>query len=188
MTLPADLLAGVRRLLAEHGFDELTMEDIAREAGVSRMTLHRWGATREEILRALRAELAEEEREALGDALVADGTAADRLELALRAECAVAERNLDLIEALASDARDALYHEEGPEALTRAEFTAPLRRLLLDGRADGTLRDVADADETATVLYNLVGWTYHHLRLGHRWSPRRAEDSVVELALRGVAA
>jgi AcrR family transcriptional regulator len=188
LTRHPGLLEGVKRLLAEQGFADVTMEDIAREAGVSRMTLHRWGATREAILDALRADLAGEEREALWSALVADGSAVERLELALRAECGVAESNLDLMEALAADARDALYHEQGSEALTRAEFTAPLRRLLLDGCADGTLRAAEDVDETATVLYNLVGWTYHHLRRGHRWSPARAEDAVVDIALRGVAA
>jgi hypothetical protein len=38
------------------------------------------------------------------------------------------------------------------------------------------------------VLYNQVGWTYRHLRSGHRWRARRAEDAVVRLALNGVTA
>ena len=59
-------------------------------------------------------------------------------------------------------------HEDSEgEALTRAEFTEPLERLLRDGAADGTLRE-ANYEKMATVLFNLVGWTYVHMRTGHR--------------------
>jgi hypothetical protein len=119
--------------------------------------------------------------------MTATGSAADRLQLALRALCRVTEENLDLLEALGAEAWDAVYHEAGEDALTRGEFTAPLRRLLEDGVADGTLDPGGDLDETATVLYNQVGWTYRHLRSGHRWRAGRAEDAVVRLALNGVA-
>jgi len=44
-------------------------------------------------------------------------------------------------------------------------FTESLERLLRDGIADGTLRP-EDLRESATVLFNLVGWTYIHLRSG----------------------
>ena len=49
-------------------------------------------------------------------------------------------------------------------------FTEPVQRLLADGVADGSLA-VDDPEETATVLFNLVGHTYRHLRAGHGWSP-----------------
>jgi hypothetical protein len=52
-------------------------------------------------------------------------------------------------------------------------FTEPLEKLLREGAADGRLRDV-DPVQTATVLFNLVGWTYIHLRTGHGWRPERA--------------
>ena len=68
---------------------------------------------------------------------------------------------------------------------TRDVFTEPLERLLRDGIADRSVRNV-DPRETATLLFNLVGWTYIHLRSGHRWEPEHARDSVIEIALRGV--
>ena len=187
-TGPNSVVDGVRKAIAEHGPQGATMERIAVAMGVSRMTLHRRGLSREAIIAALRDEMARAERDAQWPAITAPGSAADRLELALRALCGVTEANLDLLEALAAEAWDAVYHEAGKDALTRREFTAPLRRLLEDGVADGTLDPGGDLDETATVLYNQVGWTYRHLRSGHRWRTRRAEDAVVRLALNGVTA
>jgi hypothetical protein len=58
---------------------------------------------------------------------------------------------------------------------------------LQDGAADGSLAD-EDPEETATLLLNLVSWTYRHLRRGHGWEPERARDGVLRIALDGVAA
>jgi hypothetical protein len=69
--------------------------------------------------------------------------------------------------------------------MTRTVFTEPLVRLLSDGIADGTLREV-DPEETATVLFNLVGWTYVHLRTGHGWKPDRARRAILDPVLHGL--
>ena len=57
---------------------------------------------------------------------------------------------------------------------------------LRDGAADGSLR-VVDARETATVLFNLAGWMYVHMRTGHGWPPDRAAKGVLDIALNGLA-
>lgn len=112
-TEPNSIADGVRRAIAEHGPGGATMERIAGAMGVSRMTLHRRGLSREAIITALRDEMAREERDAQWPAITAPGSAADRLELALRALCGVTEANLDVLEALATEAWDAVYHEAG---------------------------------------------------------------------------
>ena len=56
-----------------------------------------------------------------------------------------------------------------------------------DGIADRSLREV-DPTEMATVLFNLIGWGYVHLRSGHGWSPKRAEASVLDPVLNGLRA
>lgn len=149
------------------------------------MTLHRRGLTRERLLNELAVELASEERAGMVAALVGDGDARTRLERALEAICELKEEDLDLFAAIAAADRDAIWHEDGDEALTRDEFVAPLRRLLVDGAADGSLRAVDDPSELATVLYNQVSWTYRHLRSSHRWNAERARAAVVRLAIDG---
>jgi hypothetical protein len=89
--------------------------------------------------------------------------------------------------ALAEADHNAIFHDEGPRGLSRPGFTEPIRRLLEDGAADGSLV-APDPDEGATLLLNLVGWTYRHLRRGHGWSAERARDGVLRIALDGVAA
>ena len=185
--IDAALLDAGRRALRRHGWQGLTAERIADEAGISRVTLHRRGIRKQDILDALTEKALDAYRAALWPALTAPGTGGERLEQALHALCASAEENLELLVALRSQT-DAIFHEAEPgEAMTRSVFTEPLERLLRDGVADRSLRAL-DPVETATVLFNLVGWTYIHLRTGHRWTPERARERTIEVALRGVAA
>lgn len=179
---------GARRALRKHGWAGATLERIAAEAGVSRVTLHRRGLTKEAILGRLAEAATQAYRDAMWPVLTAGGTGRERLEAALRALCEEAEQNMDLLLALSARASGTVFHEDGEEELlTRGVFTEPLERLLRDGAADGSLR-VADPVEGATVLFNLVGWTYIHLRAEHRWTPERARRATLGIALDGVSA
>jgi len=182
----ATVLAAARRALTTHGYTGATIERIADEAGVSRVTLHRRGVTKDGLLAELVTAAIEDYRRSLWPALTGDGTASARMEAALDALCEAAEEHLGLLRALSARA-DGVFHEDGEEVLTRSVFTEPLERLLHDGASDGSLR-VDDPRDGATVLFNLVGWTYLHLRTGHRWPPERARRATVDIALRGVVA
>lgn len=182
--LDSELLTAAREVFAAHGYSGATLERIASRAGVSRVTLHRHGVSKDRLLAELVARATEEYRRAMWPALTGEGTGADRLRLALKALCDVAEENMALLVALRAQS-DAIFHREEPQALTRSIFTEPLERLLRDGIADGSLRPVEPL-ETATVLFNLVGWTYIHLRTGHGWPPRRARDAVLDPVLYGL--
>jgi AcrR family transcriptional regulator len=188
MSPDAHILAAARQTIERHGWHDATLERIAGEAGLSRMTLHRRGVTREAVLDALARGFEAEYRGAMWPALTAPGTARERLEQALDALCDICDANVELLVALGESARWGIFHEPGEGVLTRAVFTEPVERLLRDGAADGSLHPVDDPAETATILYNLVSHTYRHLRRGHGWSPERARRGVLSLALDGIAA
>jgi AcrR family transcriptional regulator len=180
------ILDGARRALDEHGWRETTTERIAEQAGVSRVTLHRHGLTKEAILGQLAEQAVDRYREAMWPVLTGPESASVRLETALATLCELAEENLSLLLALDAEANATVFHDPGAdEVMTRDVFTEPLERLLRDGVAEGTIA-INDPLEAATVLFNLVGWTYVHLRTGHRWPAERAQAATLTIALRGV--
>lgn len=182
----ADVLEAARRTFAAHGYTGATIERIAAQAGVSRVTLHRRGVTKDGLLAELVARATEDYRRAMWPALTGRGTGAERLALALQALCTAAEEHMALLVALRAQS-DGIFHRHEEEALTRTVFTEPLEKLLHEGTADGSLRDV-DPLQTATVLFNLVGWTYIHLRTGHGWAPKRARTATLDPVLHGLLA
>jgi AcrR family transcriptional regulator len=187
MVVDDALLTSAHRAIERWGYREATLERIAAEAGLSRMTLHRRGVTRDGLLAALAERLETEYRSAMWPALTARGNGRERLEQALAGYCGAVETNLEVLAALAEADHNTIFHEDGPRGLTRPSLTEPIRRLLQDGVADGSLV-APDPDESATLLLNVVSWTYRHLRRGHCWSVERARDGVLRIALDGVAA
>jgi AcrR family transcriptional regulator len=178
------LLEAARTTFARHGYAGATLERIAEAAALSRVTLHRRGVSKDGLLAELVAHATEDYRRAMWPALTGAGTGAERLQQALEALCASAEEHMALLVALRAQS-DAIFHRDEEAALTRTVFTEPLEKLLREGAADGSLRPV-DPLETATVLFNLVGWTYIHLRTGHGWPPERAARGTLDPVLHGL--
>jgi AcrR family transcriptional regulator len=184
--LGPDRLDRLRDHLRDRDWREVTTEELAQAAGVSRMTLHRRGIGKAVVLAQLGRLLETEYHEALLPALVSTAPGVQRLRLALEALCGVSERYLGVLEALGG-ATAVVFHDEGDgPVLTRVTFTDGLRRILEDGVADGSLR-AEDPLEMATLLFNATGWTYRHMRTGHRWEPEHARARLVALLLGGVA-
>jgi AcrR family transcriptional regulator len=178
------LLAAARAVIAETGLHHATLARIAETAGVSRVTLHRRGVTKDDLVNALIERAAESYQKAMWAALTAGGDALARLRQALEVLCAQAEEHLALLVGLRAEG-DPGFHEEAAEVLTSPVFTEPLERLLRDGMTEGSVREL-DPATTATLLFNMVGWSYIQLRSGHRWPPERAATSTIDLALHGV--
>jgi AcrR family transcriptional regulator len=180
----AELLSAARRAFSKHGYGGATLERIADEAGISRVTLHRRGVTKDGLLAELVTRATDSYRNALWPALTAGASGSERLAMALAALCQQAEDHMALLVALRAQS-DAIFHRDEEEALTRNVFTEPLERILRDGVADKSLQ-VPDPLETATVLFNMVGWSYIHLRRDHGWTPERARRCVIDPMLHGL--
>jgi AcrR family transcriptional regulator len=179
---PADpaLLDATAEVLADGGIRRLSLERIAAAASTSRVTLWRQGVTTDGLIAALLDRMTDDYVRTLWPVLTMAEPAAARLEAALQALCAVADRHAAIL-----CADDELFHLAG--AKSPGVFVEPLDRLLRDGVADGTLL-VGDRDlhELATTIFNVVVWPFVHLRARHGWSAERAAANVVELALGGV--
>ncbi len=185
--LERERLESIRDQLGRRPWHELSIEEIAGAAGLSRMTLHRRGIGKEDIGAALTDLLQEEYQLAVLPALSSREPAPARLKQALERVCDVDERYLGLLDSLGQQVGE-IFHEEGEgEVMTKGVFVDAVRRILDDGEKEGTLDPSPGSDETATLLFNAAGWTYRHMRTGHNWTREHARESVVRLLVAGVS-
>jgi AcrR family transcriptional regulator len=173
------LIEAARKAVEKHGYAGLTLERIAAEADVSRVTLHRRGHSKDEIFNALVVQVREEHRDALWPALTANGDGADRLRMAVTTVCDMCERDLDVLLATRAQFDAAAHGAAGPDPQTNWIVAEPLQVLARDGIADGSLRD-GDPEVLGALLVNWAGWTYVHLRTAFGWKRRRAKGVVIE--------
>lgn len=178
------LLDATGQAISRWGLREVTLERIAAEAGLSRATMYRRGVTRDELVDALTVQAADTYQRAVLPALAQPGSARDRLAAALEALCRTADEHLELLGGLFL-AGGEVFHQPGPDAMVIDVFAEPFERLLRDGALDGTLRPLPPT-LTATVLFNLVGWGYIHLRAAHQWQPEITARTIIDLLFAGL--
>lgn len=183
------LLDAAAAVIAESGLAGLTLERLGRQGGVSRMTLHRRNVTVAGVVAGLSVRAGGELIEALFDAMSAPTSAAERLAAALAATFDVADRHLAVLAGLFAADGGVFHGSPGPDGSipTLEVFIAPFARLIADGALDGSIRPVDDPRETATVLFNTVGWGYVQLRHSQRWPAERAAKGITSLAWSGLA-
>lgn len=179
-----DLLAVAARLLDEEGWEALRLDRIADAAGVSRATVWRHGLTRRAVEQRLREQLAADYQALMWEPLTMPGTGAERFAAALRALCAVAERNLPLL----AHTNTAFHGPDLGAAGLSVDYFAPWLRIFEQGHADGSLAPAAEPHRFAVLVSDTVLFSYVHLRAHHRgygWSPEATRDAVTGLVAQG---
>lgn len=188
--LERTVLDAAEAVITRHGLRGFTIERLAEEAETSRMTLHRRQITRQVVMDALERRAAESFFSAIWPALTSAASGAERMARALDAMCSVADKHLAFLAGLFADTGTPFHvtpAEHSTEAETDDAYVAPLARILRDGAADGSLEFEGDPEETAAVLFNLVGWGYVHLRYAQGWPTARARPSVVNFAIAAIS-
>jgi AcrR family transcriptional regulator len=174
------LRAATVAVLAEHGWEGVTLERVAERVGRSRVTLWRQGLTVEGLLNALLDELAEDYRDTMWPVLTATGTGRELLIRSLNALFDVIDRHVPLM--LSSDL---VFHQE--QARNGAvSFIDPFERFLREGEADGSLHPRGRISDVAEVLMVAAAFTYVHMRGRHHWSRSRVRGLTLDLVLRGI--
>lgn len=160
-------------LLFEHGFDALTADRIAREAGVSKATIYKWWSSKAAVavhafLGHVQAQVPDPDTGDVARDLAAPALAQLRLfrdtevGRALRSLVAAAQSDPEVAEALRT-------HYLRPR---RARAMAAIER----GRERGQLRRDVDGE---VVLDLIFGPIYYRLLMGHE----PLEDSFVEVLI-----
>jgi TetR/AcrR family transcriptional regulator len=184
----AERLDAAARVFADHGFDQTRIEDVAEATGVPRATLYYYFAGKEDILAWLLRLMLEEVGAAVADAAGGPGTARDRMEAVVRAKIDVMARHPATCRALMADLGRAGRIPEIAAAIQEA-FHQPVRRLLAEGEADGSLRPVGDPETTASAVYGAVTTAAaHYLVVDNRLDTERVAAEVTTFLLSGLAA
>ncbi len=177
-----ELVDAARALFLERGFDQVMIDDIADECGVTRRTVYRYFPTRDHVALAVEVDLLERWGVLLeGLSARWSGTAAARLGSALAD-----------IEGLIDDHADEVRFTQvfdvqlggGEDGDLSAQFQAAIRALLRPlvdvlrlGEQDGTLRLADSPEVTASTLTNA------YLGLAQRvygFGDRLAQEQSVE--------
>jgi TetR/AcrR family transcriptional regulator len=147
------LRAAAETLLAR--YDDIQMADIANAAGVARSSLYYYFTNKDDILAFLLRTTLDQLGHATAAAANGPGDAPTRLGAVVRAQLEHLNRypaaSQQLIAHLGRAGRLADI-----AARINDGFEEPVRRLLTEGAAEGTLRPLADPDLGATALFGAV--------------------------------
>jgi AcrR family transcriptional regulator len=180
-------LDAAARVFASHGFDATRIEDLADATGVPKATLYYYFTGKEEILAHLLGTMLEVIRDEVKEASSGTGPARQRLEQVVRAQLDVMAAHPDSCTALISELGRAGRMPETSAAINEA-FHAPVRALLVDGAADGTLHAVANPEAAASVIFGAVTFAgLHEIVATGVLDADRLAGEVLSLLLDGLA-
>jgi TetR/AcrR family transcriptional regulator len=184
----AERMEAAARVFADHGFDQTRIEDLAEATGIPRATLYYYFAGKEDILAWLLRRMLADVTDAVAVAVAGEGTARDRLEAVVRAKVEVMAQHPAICRALIADLGRAGRIPDISAAIQTA-FHHPVRHLLAEGEADGTLRRVGDPETVASAVYGAITTAAnHYLVADNRLDTDRVTTVVTTFLLAGLGA
>jgi AcrR family transcriptional regulator len=184
----AERLDAAAWVFADQGFDQTRIEDLAEATGIPRATLYYYFAGKEDILAWLLRRMLVDMAQVVAVASSGVAPARDRLAAVVRAEIDVMARHPATCRALLADLGRAGRIPEISAAI-QAAFHHPVRRLLAEGEADGSLRPVGDPETTASALYGAITTAAaHFLVADNRLDTERVTTEVTTFVLAGLGA
>lgn len=158
----AELLNRAAGLFLQHGYENVSLNDLIADAGVSKGAFYHWFSSKDALVAALAERSAREAFASVEDALAAcDGDALQRLNAVLRAgfEVSMANSGPEQLAAMVSLLRPDNAHLYGRIVAVEQELYRPLlTELISKGVADGIF-DTFDPEGVADMIYGLAART-----------------------------
>ena len=187
-------MASALKLLKRDGYRRVRVEDIARDAGVSKATVYHYFDNKDDLLtRSVASRMAERRIDIEQRIARAGGSAADRLALflddvwttALTAQAGLWQRLI--VGEMASEAPD-VFAAWARGLVQRWRF---VERLIKEGQANGEFRVAADAAAVARLIVSALSHqALFHVHLGvSRFAPLdlyRLFRANIDLLMRGI--
>jgi AcrR family transcriptional regulator len=155
--VPADLVAKLKAAAGTFisSFDDVSMNGIAAAAGVARSSLYYYFSGKDDVLTFLLRSTLEELADSASAASEGDGDVPTRLYAVVRAQLEHLNAHPTTSQLLIANLGRV---GKLPDIAARVDegFQAPVRRLLEEGAAAGTLRRLVDPGLGATALFGAV--------------------------------
>ena len=173
------ILAAAMDLLFDHGLTAMSMDDVARRAGVSKATIYRWWPSKERLaLDALAAEWASSAAADQAD------TGTLRGDLLARFRPWVRQLNRRPYARVVAGLVAAAHTDDAFAELYRQHFVQPrriaTRDLLVRARERGEIAADTDLEVALDLLYGPV---YHRLLHGHAPVTQRFAQQVIDAVI-----
>ena len=184
----AELLDRATGLFLRHGYDNVSLNDLIADAGVSKGAFYHWFPSKDALIEALAERSAREAFAGIEDAVAGcDGDALARLNAVLQAGFDVNMKigGPEQLAAMVSLLRPANAHLYGRIlAVEEALFRPLLTRLISDGVTDGVF-DTFDPEGVADMIYGLAARTNSNiLDLSQAADESAREQAIVCLTTR----
>lgn len=180
------ILDAARRLLVEHGYQDVTMDDVAQKAGVAKGTLFLYYRSKEQLLSAAMCDLAEQLGESLEKLAAEDRRGRELLDETVSVIVGFFEGNSDFMAQTSLGRIPGCGHRCNAKLMER--FSANLKRvsaLLKRCARDGVLRG-EDLDLSASFLFSLCRTAaMYQLLTGRDLGPQARRQKVVDFFLTG---
>jgi TetR/AcrR family transcriptional regulator, cholesterol catabolism regulator len=158
----AELLDRARLLFVEHGYENVSLNDLIADAGVSKGAFYHWFPSKDALIAALAERSAHEGFAAVEDALAQHGgNALDRLNAVLQAgfDVKIKMGTPEQLAAMVSLLRPDNAHLYGRIVTVEENLFRPLlTRVISDGVAEGAF-DTFDPEGVADMIYALAART-----------------------------
>ena len=180
----AQILDVARRVFGSSGFHEVSMQDVAREAGVTKPTLYDHFPSKKDLYLALIDSDLESLHERVGDALEGSSGNRQRIRASFQAY-------LDFVDEHAAGFRLLMQEAIGADADVRARI-GRVRSQIAREVADVIVREsggLLTSGRAETVAFALVGMVETVADREAGWSPAardEAVDTLVRFAWRGI--
>ncbi len=152
----AEIVESAARAFARKGFHGTSIDDIAREAGISPSSLYRYFSGKEELYRALLDNISEVVLAPFSDPLLPTLEFEPRMEWLVRRQLSIVEDHREFFVTFASERASTDWELAGEKSHAGEGYTrwvAGFRELLEQGVADGSLRPL----DTWNVAYLVSG-------------------------------
>jgi AcrR family transcriptional regulator len=178
------VILAAARAFKQRGYHNTSLDDIAAILHVTKPTIYHYVENKEQILFECFRTGLDQIRSAFGEVRRAGVPARRRLEVVIRRYaaavtsefgwCMVRAEDLDLSPSMSSQIK-----------ALKSEIDQGIRRLLREGREDGSVRDV-DAKMTAFALAGALNWIAHWYRSDETLTPEQIADRFVSIFIDGL--